>query len=157
VAREQFVAQEIPPPPLDPLRGFHAYPAQTQIAVMDGDPPSLPTWYAGSVRVRALPPSAAGFFLRGPGEAVILLEVSAEPRLERFSVDGNPALRKVVDDQGQGLVVVPQDAPTSQQTPWAGAVDARGAPAGPRQVPIRLKLGQKTAKSAKQLEGTLTC
>jgi hypothetical protein len=159
----------LPPPPrvagrpLDP-RMVQPYPggyANGQIVVQPGTPKKLPTVYAGAVRVRAVP-EPDSTVPRAEGEKRIYLEVRAEPRLQNFIVTGTPQVRKAVDDHGQVLTVA--DDAASQ--PVAGvvvgsAVIARaynpyGFGAGPQTLLIKLKGGDKAAKTLKELAGTLT-
>jgi hypothetical protein len=147
VLRVAFAAQPVEPPPADPIPRFFAYPANTRIAVMDGKPSALPTCYAGSVRIRALPPESASSVPRVADEAVIVLEIAAEPRLRRFQMAGSPTLRKAIDDQGHKL------APGRDTAPATGQASAG---IGPVQVPLRLKLGQQPTQTLKRLEVLLT-
>jgi len=134
------------------------YPRNAEFFVKDGNPAAMATCYAGAVRIRALPPSAAARLPRAAGEAVLLLEVSPEPRLEHFAIDGSPILRKAWDDQGQTLALVldaapanPNALPRNRQALPYGGDDAANRP-----VTVRFKLGEKQATHLKQLQGALT-
>jgi hypothetical protein len=139
--RVALAAQPEELPPVGWMR-FFSYPADTHIAVADGKPSALPTCYAGAVRLRASPVT---FVKKGAGEAVLLLEVTAEPRLSHFQIAYHPMLRKTIDEQDRPVALARESAP------WQ-----RNDGIGPWQVPIRLKLGQKPPKMLKKLEGQLT-
>jgi hypothetical protein len=71
----------------------------------DGKPPDLVTVYAGAVRIRVVPPPDGA--APTAGETQIWLDVTAEPRLQEFSVAGTPLIDRAIDDQGQILFLVP--------------------------------------------------
>src|SRR5262249_25962975 len=75
------------------------------------------------------------------------------------TLEGNPTIRKAVDDQGQQLSPVPEPvAPVAAANPavvWQTAVVA-SAGAGNRLATVRLKLGEKPAKTLQELQGSLT-
>lgn len=119
------------------------------INVTDGKPVAYPTHYNGSVRLRALPASFAGKCNVPPqreGEVLVILEVTAEPRLQGFFVKGEPRIDKALDDQGQALFPNP-DGPLdpSQQS--------RG---GTRYVPLRFKSEKAASTAIKELTGAIT-
>jgi hypothetical protein len=129
------------------------------IVVKDGKLQPVPTEYAGAVRIRALPARAAAGQPRTAGETVLQLEVSAEPRLQGFTLEGSPTVRKAVDDQGQHLSAVPDPAgqavAANAAAVWQTTVAAGGSSA--RQVAtVRLKLGEKQAQTLRELQGSLT-
>jgi hypothetical protein len=153
-------ALPVPPaiaPPLPRIDGvgFGGTSGASQITVKDGKPPTLPTHYAGAVRIRAVPFSAAGPLPRGDGEFVLLLDVSAEPRLENFSADMHPTITRAVDDHGQNLTVAPDPGlAANPNTPTAWGLVT--TPSANRQVQVRLKRGDKQAKTLKELQGTIS-
>jgi len=149
-----------------------------QFAVADGKPVELPTVYAGAVRIRLLPPSSVNM-VTPVGEALLVFEVTHEPRLQSFNILGNPAITKAMDDLGQTLTVVEAVAPAPVAPgPNGPAVKpnikvkqpaVQPQPANPPQamivrpnfnmqriVTVRLKLGDKETRSLKELNGTLT-
>jgi len=79
-------------PAADPLPGFQPMPARAQLVVKDGKPLSRPTCYAGAIRIRAVPFTAPADVRAG--EAMLLLEVAPEPRLEHFALAGSSRIRK---------------------------------------------------------------
>jgi hypothetical protein len=136
-----------------------------RLVVGDGKPGSPPTHFAGAVRVRALPP---GTDLPGQakaeGEALLGLEVTAGPRLVCQRVF-DVTVQWALDERGQALapVLVFPTRPAPRAN--GGIVVVNGMvvspdkpePAGfsPRQTPLRLALGEKPAKSLRELTGTV--
>jgi hypothetical protein len=135
-----------------------------QIHVMDGKPVQVPTCYSGAVRIRVLPanqPRQIGVQPAQAGEVLLILEVTAEPRLQNFVILGARA-QKAVDDQGQQLTIAMEPMPNVNPN---GVVNGgfAGAPAPfvrygslQQQVALRLKLGDKKAKSLTELTGTIS-
>src|SRR5262249_40993652 len=80
-------------------------------------------------------------------------------RLQQFSVVGSPRVELAVDDQGQELTMAMEPMPDPAALPGGinGGVYyppyARGLV---RQVPLRIKLGERQAKSINEVNGTLT-
>jgi len=141
-------------------------PAQQQprqFVLADGKPTEYPTSYFGAVRVRLLPagPNAKA----QAGETLMLMEVTAEPRLQNFQITSSPSIVRALDDQGQLLAAIEQPANNNpnfgQPNPPPFAFPNPFNQIGnqnnqQRTFPIRLKLGEKQAKSLKELEGTMT-
>src|SRR5581483_5531422 len=75
----------------------------SQIRLMPGSPQAVPTCYAGAVRLRLVPPSAGQLQAKTSSEFMLVLDVAAEPRLQNFTLVGQPRFDKVLDDQGQAL------------------------------------------------------
>lgn len=125
---------------------------------------TLSTSYVGSVRVRLLRATALG-----KGETELVLEISAEPRLQDFGYGGRPVMVSARDDQGQkrvGAQVVP-DVGVQGNYPMPGNVvvvngnaiplpgDAFGQATGTHQVIVRLTAGALPAKGLEELAGKL--
>jgi len=133
------------------------------IVVRDSTPATVPTSYHGAVRMRLLPASqttAAAVQPRQEREALFLLEVTPEPRLQQFSVISQPRIDKATDDQGQTLAMV-MEPTVADLNAWQIAEIVRlfDQPVfglAPHHATLRLKLGEKQAKSLKELTGTLT-
>ena len=134
-----------------------------QIILKDGKARTLPTFYAGAVRIRVLDNPAQ---LIGPppvGEHYLGLQVSPEPKI-RWQQLVNVRIDKAVDDQGQTLM------PGMGGTPAGPAVGIGGGFAPQpmiwnagfgygslhQTIPVRLKKGEKPSKSLKELSGTIT-
>jgi hypothetical protein len=172
----QVQIQPAPPVWVQPGGGMRPMPSQAynpyplgQFNLVPGKAQEVPTAYTGAVRVRALPaqPQAPG--LPAPpqraGEATLTLEVTAEPRLQNFQLLGGVQIDKAVDDQGQSLTA-PMD-PMPGTGPF-GAVEQLGAMRGRvaytispylnagRMAHVRLKLGEKKAKTLKELSGHIS-
>jgi hypothetical protein len=120
------------------------------ITVVDGKPQSLPTSYAGAVRIRAVkePELMGGLIVRSTGEdeLTLWLQLRAEPRIQLQSLLPG-AVEKATDDQGQKLTpgVVGGGLPPA----LAAAVG------GTAYCPVRLKRGEKDARALKELAGTV--
>ena len=133
-----------------------AFPASIQenqksrIVVLEGNRAVMPTCYAGAVRIRVLPPSegTARNHSWAADETLLFLEVSPEPTLQRFSVNPGVSLRQACDDQGQRLALIADEA--RMESGGLGEIGAR------QLVTVRLKLGNKRARSLKTLEGVIT-
>ncbi len=150
--------------------GFVGMQQPNVIIVVDGKPATYPTCYAGSVRLRAIPGDKAGFPAAGEGEAVVVIELRIEPKMQVQSVSGF-ALTKAIDDQDQKLGQAP-DAPAVPGAGPAVPVPALRPAIAPirRPVPIgvgvgpmgvvnyavRLKKGEKEAKALKEFAGSLS-
>jgi hypothetical protein len=149
-----------------------------QLNLIAGKPADLPTFYSGAIRVRALPSQPQGVVrgvpapAAGAREAVLYLEVTPEPRVQNFTLNGSGAVQfdKAIDDQGQSLSA-PMDPmpPNGVGGPALGGPGfARGGlavqpvygynPYGiqSRYTEVRLKLGEKKAKTLKELRGQIT-
>jgi hypothetical protein len=141
-----------------------------QITLVAGKPQQVPTSYAGAVRVRVVPAAPQQPGVPAPqagkrdGEAQIHFQVSAEPRVQNFQLMGDVQIDKAVDDQGQQLSVPMEPMPVANP-----AVERLGGlrvqtyynPYSPqglfhRYTSVRLKRGEKPAKTLKELSGHLT-
>jgi len=125
---------------------------QNQIILTPGEPKKVPTFYAGAVRVRLFPGNG-----NQAGQAGFLVDISAEPRLQDLSLIGIPRIDKAIDDQGQSLMMAMEPMPQQQANAnFAARRIAMPTNANQRQALIRLKLGEKAAKSLKELKGSFT-
>jgi hypothetical protein len=151
-----------PPPAIQPGGGMPSgkYYPPGQIVVRDGTPEKFPTFYHGAVRIRLLPASKAQIPMQPQqvGEALFILEVTPEPRLQSFSVAGSPRVEKAVDELGQEMAMVMEPMGPGGQ-PLAGNKIGYIYPYnynGVRQVALRLKVGEKQAKAITTLNGHVT-
>jgi hypothetical protein len=151
------------------MPGMSGNPYGSSLAVSDGKPREIATYYAGAVRVRVLPydrASMPGIRPKGEGETLLVLEITGEPKLSNFRVEGSPRVDKAIDDQGQALSMAMDPMPNDP-----GALAGAELALRPRivqnpyilstsmqreLVPIRLKLGDKQAKSLKEFAGAVT-
>jgi hypothetical protein len=145
------------------------------ITLTDGKPRRAPVCLQGSVRIQALP----GPMPISAGEMQFVIDVSAETRLLEFGAIGIPFFTKIIDDRGQTLSMIePEivaDADGVNPVRFAGngngningimivngnVVQLGGSPipTNPvqRSVPVRIKLGEKEAKTLKEVSGKLT-
>jgi hypothetical protein len=155
-------------PPVQPLppigsRPFMPYAGINQITLADGKPEERPTCYAGSVRIRALPPgTAVPGVPKREGEMVVALQVSPEPKLQWQNLVG-VRVEKAVDDKDQSLIQAVAAADGDDAPNPIGvvkpAVAMRIRPPmmmGWQEVPVRLKKGDKESKSLKEIKGTVS-
>jgi hypothetical protein len=165
VQGQPIQVQVVPlPAPVNPGPGFRGKGVANPILLSDGKPQNLPTCYAGSVRIRALPPGNEVGGLQD-GEVPVLLEVTAEPRLQLLSLT-SVRIDKAIDDQGQSLL---QQAADAQDNALPGNVVINGnvaariafvarPPAGgaAQKTGVRLKKGDKPSRTLKELSGSIT-
>jgi hypothetical protein len=140
--------------PAPGTRPFY-YPAGA-IVVRDGTFAKVPTCYSGAIRIRLLPPSQASEIVVQPrqdGEALYVLEASAEPRLQMFAVTGSPSLQLAHDDLQQELTVAMEPMPGANGGP---VVPIYTGGRSVRQMALRLKQGAKKAAKLTELKGTIT-
>jgi hypothetical protein len=143
------------------------------ILLADGPPQHVPVCFVGAVRISVLP-SGSDQAALPPGEIQLLLEVAAEPSLKAFRVSP-PQIDRALDDQGQALINVPVQQPGPPEAPKGpggiqvakvqrfvmvnGKVIFQNEPptktSTQRTVPVRLKLGNKAARSLRELSGSL--
>ncbi len=137
-----------------------------EIILTAGTPPDLPTQLAGSLRVRALPPGTpVPDVSKGPGEALLALEVTAEPALVWKDVIA-VKVNRAIDDKDRSLVqrwlsyktTPPPAANTGVVIINGQVINPAGAePRGnPRLAPLVLQLPQPSATKLKELTGTIT-
>jgi hypothetical protein len=81
--------------------------------------PDPPTFHSGSVRIRV---ARKGYEKAPDGETHLVLEVTAEPRLQQFGVVGLHRFEKAVDEHGKKLALAPG--------PYPLAVASTNQPAG---------------------------
>ena len=139
----------------------------TQIVMTEGQPPAWPTFRAGSLRLRALPPgSPLGDWTatKGDEEVFLGLEVASEPSVGWQGVQ-SLRVEKAVDDAGQVLghpqsfhLAPPQPNPYEDVVMWESSYSYAPAAAsgGGEHVPMRLRLGKRPATRLKELRGTAT-
>lgn len=148
--------------------GVSAPSGRNRLLLKDGKPASLPTAYIGAARVRANSDTKGFPAPAHEGEVNVGLHFSLEPRLLWLQFTAMH-LDKAVDDQDQTLeeAVAPKDA-AGPGVPGIGGPgggialafppdQARGLLSGANLYTwLRLKKGEKPAKTLKQLKGTLT-
>jgi hypothetical protein len=134
------------------------------LVLVDGPPHPLPAHLCGALRIRALAPDAhAPTPPRDEGEAVLVLDVSVEPRL-RWQKGLDVRIERVTDDQDQALAgrFVPSFREAQRDR---AAMVVNGLPVYPateqseaeaRLLPLRIQLGKMPAKTLAELSGTLT-
>src|SRR5262249_5358333 len=131
----------------------------------DGKPKEVPTAYTGAVRIQALDEVQQRFGGAASGEALVGLKVSPEPKIQWQNLI-SLRIDKAVDDQGQKLTQA-TDPPDGAGNAlggggagfgggWGRAAVFTGVGALHQYLPVRLKKGDKEAKSLKELTGTLT-
>lgn len=157
-----------------------AVPGQrgTAIVLVPGTPPRYPTYYAGALRIRVLPPGSAkdaGLSEEVPGETVMTLEVCLEPKLLGHDIL-DISVAKALDDRNQPLAHIPLPVPRSQAGPEERVVVRNGnqiivrqvivnRPSElsdtiaqenlPRLIPLRFKLPEQPGQVLADLQATL--
>ncbi len=93
----RVIAQEL-------TRGYASFSKPNHsLILMEGQPPALPTFQAGALRIRALPPERqAADQTKGEAETLLALEVRPEPGITWQGVV-NTRITKAIDDRGQEL------------------------------------------------------
>ncbi len=148
------------------VKGYYAPSDQGgPVVLVEGKPVALPTYHAGAVRIRALPPNTAvPGQMKGEGEALLALEVMCDPRLawqELISL----RVHQAIDDNFRPMKEsVPFLGGESHRTggieeliiverinEWTGATPGGGS----RRVPVRLKLPSRPSQQIKELHGTI--
>jgi hypothetical protein len=165
--------------------GFGGFPGgfglpPGQLILRDGKADALPTHYAGSLRIRALPPGTPVFnFLPNgqpngqpkDGEIMLALQVTPEPNMQWQNLV-SIKIDKCVDDQDQDLtqVMAKADEPGGDNGPAVGGIAIGGVgvqpalrvalpfrPGAMDTVPVRLKKADKATKAIKEIKGTISC
>ncbi len=140
--------------------------SSAQMTLTEGKPTPLPTFLAGALRVRALPPGTplgAWAATKGDQEVFLALEVGSEPGI---GWQGVQSLRidKALDDKGQSLtqpqgfqVAGPQQRSYEEPMFWDGSYspNQQSVSGGGEHVPARLRLGKKPAERLVELRGTV--
>ncbi|HKI34595.1 MAG TPA: hypothetical protein VKA46_22255 [Gemmataceae bacterium] len=165
-----------------PIAGFLP---QGTIVVVDGKPKSVPTCYAGAVRIRALkegPNFGFGGPFAPPGGpaakddlALVWLEVRAEPKVQLQFLQ-SVAVEKATDDKDQKLEMAkppagappgfgpgggPAPGPRPAFAPLGGGFGGgfggfgMGGFGDTQHYPVPLKKGEKEAKALKEFAGTI--
>ncbi len=132
--------------------------------LIDGTPPSLPTYIAGPLRFRVLTPQIPQSSINmADGEVQFSLEVTNDSKLSWLHF-GNLRIDKAVDDQGQvltpmfGITGLASAAQTPEEIIW---VDGSGSGSSPvvapyQNIPVRLKLGQQPSRKLREFRGTIS-
>jgi hypothetical protein len=126
-------------------------------SLVDVRPTPRPTCVTGAVRFQVVPANNTWAAARGPREMLLVLEMTAEPRLTwQGALDIR--VEKAVDDNGQLLTPVPVPLPAINNE-----VDIRLVLEGDllrtesaSQVPVRLRQGERPSKELRELRGTVT-
>jgi hypothetical protein len=138
-------------------------PSSNSIVVTDGPPPALPTFYAGAVRIRAVPvaserPSAGGLH----GRQDMILEVALQPRFAWRGVL-DVRIERALDAQGnclkQSLPPV-HLAPEAVNLRNAGLIDFNRYPyltgSALQRIPVQFR-GEGHGGNLSEVEGIVTC
>lgn len=136
--------------------GLNRLPTSTgPILLAEGKPADYPTYYAGAVRIRVRPASPG---MRAK-EAGVVLDVAAEPRLQDFRIVGLPRIDTLIDEHEQALAMVIEAAPDRnlEVMKRGNVVLWEGNPFVPKpDLVVRVKLGDKRAKTLKHFSGGLS-
>jgi hypothetical protein len=128
-----------------------------------GKEKSAPTCQAGAVRIRALPATGSAWSQAPPaGETLFVLEVTPQPKMGWQNIDTR--IDRAIDDNDQNLAPILATSDDALRIAAAlannGAIiwDAQtGRPmvGSARQLPVRLKLGDKPSRTLKEIEGVV--
>ena len=150
--------------------GIQGSTQPTTIVLKDGKPETVPTCYAGAVRIRALTGKsgkAAAADQAAPDDQVVVpVEARSEPRMQLQSITA-VKITKALDDRNQSLdQLIDSTVPNVPQFigPAGIIIGPAGVPAfnrpqsySPSQVvSVRLKKAPKDSQTLKELNGTLT-
>src|SRR5262245_58392383 len=141
--------------------------ADGRLVLVDGPTPSLPTCYAGAVRIRALPKHPTGPQGNVAGEASFTLDVTPEPKMQWQGVL-NLTIDRALDDRGQVLVqkcgptpngiqgdLIAQGIAPNGMVVMSGS-DLIGGVTNIRQLPVRLKMEKEPSRQLKEVKGRIT-
>jgi hypothetical protein len=169
------VQVQVPPPkailPVFPVKEAEIlYPPQGpsgQIFLTEGKSLAVPTRYCGALRVRLITK-----ITKTPNGKPLLsadLEVTAEPKLQNWSLIGGARINQATDDSGQSLALELQRTPIERDVilrkGMAPAIwmqqdfnvyNSNPGSGSQQMVPVQFKLGAKQAKLLKTLTGNLT-
>ncbi len=126
------------------------------IPLKAGKSRKLPSDDGSAVRVRVLP-RADVFGPVPPGESILALEVTPEPKLQWQGLQ-SVRIDKALDDRGQILTQITPQVPAGPPG-VGGGVFAPGMmlwTGASQQVPLQLRKGDKAAKTLKLLKGVLS-
>lgn len=147
------------PRPRNP--GAGAGPLTARIVLLDGKSLPQPTHFAGSARIRALPPNTHVLDVpRQPGEILFALGLALEAKTPLLKVVG-VRVEQARDDRGQSLTALPTPPPTQDPTGPVFIGNVQGKPQalvatnGQQQAPVRLKAGEQPAQVLKELTGAV--
>lgn len=128
-----------------------------RLTLIDGKPSPLPTAHAGAVRIRALPVSKA--VAQSSDEPILfLVEITPQPKLAWHNLL-DLRIEKAVDEKGQDLAAALETHNDWSHVAAMGtgilALDAQtGQPlSAPRDIPVRLKAGEKPSGMLKEVKG----
>jgi hypothetical protein len=130
------------------------------LLLVSGKPPRLPTWYAGAIRIRAVP--LPRDLAASAGETLVLLEATPQPGLTWRGLVGD-RLDLVRDEAGRNLTPVAlEEAPglsgvlVVQNKFVARRAEGNGTVTDLRYRPIRLKLAATPSRLLKEIKGVLS-
>src|SRR5262249_53497260 len=143
------------------ISGTHTAPQSPfngRLLLVEGKPTVVPTCYAGAVRMRALPqPATSSTWGPARGEGLFMLEVTPQPKMAWLGVV-DVHIDKAVDEQEQDLQpILPGDlsyiAALGGNNVMIWEPNGSGALLDARQVPVRLRAGEKPSKTLVEVRG----
>ena len=129
--------------------------SKQSILLVSGKHREVPTCYSGAVRVRLVPLDFVGMKCK-EGESLLAFGIAAEPRLTRFVIKKGPSITRAIDDQGQMLTAGETPPPAKLPESLVRIDTYPLSPPAAAVFAIPVKLGQKPAKTLKELAGSLT-
>jgi hypothetical protein len=139
-----------------------ARPPEHPLVLVEGTPESLPTWHAGGVRIRALPPNAPHPGVQKTShQTYVLLEAMPEPAIKWHGVV-DVQVERAVDDQGQILDQALANNPADGLDLELGLnalpfveVDGEFVGSDPHQIEVRLRRGKEPSRLLRELRGSV--
>ncbi len=164
------VQPQLPGQPAPPQPGVKVLPARPilrpivprggpqPLTLIDGKTQDFPSCYVGAVRVRLLPPNKARMKNK-EGEALFVFQVAVEPHLNLAIIQNGLTITRAIDDQNQKLTAVEKPAADNVARPNFRLANPATSPDGAaivtRTFAVSMKLGEKQAKSLKELTGSV--
>jgi hypothetical protein len=147
---------------VDRVSRMSGTPADDHLTLAPGTPRPYRTYYAGAVRIRALPPTDKAWG-QGKDETVVIFEITPQPKL---SWQGTTEVRidKALDDQGQTLLPsLTNEASFAESVArkMGNGVVVVDSETGrtvtnSREYPVRLKRADKRSRVLKEVKGAVT-
>jgi hypothetical protein len=132
-------------------------PADAPLLLQGGEPPAVPTCYAGAVRIRALP-AEGPLWTKAKDETLFLLEVAPQPKLLWQGVL-DVRVDRAVDEQGRELAAVlggTGDVAPVRNGVWLLDENGNRSAGGSRPlVPVRLRAADSASHRLKAVTGAV--
>jgi hypothetical protein len=132
-------------------------PADAPLLLQGGEPPAVPTCYAGAIRIRAVQAEAPSW-TKAKDEALFLLEIAPQPKLLWQGVL-DVRVDRAVDEQGRELTpAVSNGGDTAPVRNGVWLLDENGnrpSAGGRPLVPVRLRAAETASRRLKEVSGVV--